>query len=647
MKKFPWACVALTALSLYSSSLLAANFSASFKNTDIREFIDTVGRNLNKTILVDPSVQGTVSVRTYNVLSEDEYYQFFLSVLDLYGLSVIPMDNGMVKVVRSSVARTAGVPVADSKNPGKGDEIITRVVRMENVPVRELAPLLRQLNDASGIGNVVHFEPSNVLLLTGKASVVNRLVDLVERVDRSGMQRREIVPLRFASAKELSDMLNNLNNEEQKGQNAPQLATKVVADDETNSLVISGTEDARARTRSLIGQLDREQNNEGNTRVFYLKYANASKVVPVLTGIGEQLKDKAGTPKSKTASTSSTDLNITADESTNSLVITAQPNVMNSLEKVIDKLDIRRPQVLVEAIIAEVQDGNGMDLGVQWTSSHSGVQFGSTGLPISQIKNKSIKTASFTGLATGFFNGDFGALMTALSTTGKNDILSTPSVVTLDNKEASFNVGQDVPVLSGSQTTSGDNVFNSVERKTVGTKLKIVPQINDGDMIHLKIEQEVSSVDASATTDASLGPTFNTRTINNEVMVHSGQTVVLGGLMENVNKQNVSKVPLLGDLPLVGQLFRYTSQDTSKRNLMVFIHTTVLRDDDNYSAATKEKYDQMRARQQQRMEEKKLGIVENNDVPVLPAFPKQDHSTPVGVTAPATSSSASRNPFKE
>ncbi|WP_421511889.1 type II secretion system secretin GspD [Enterobacter sp. JS8-1] len=643
MKKFPWACVALTALSLYSSSLLAANFSASFKNTDIREFIDTVSRNLNKTILVDPSVQGTVSVRTYNVLSEDEYYQFFLSVLDLYGLSVIPMDNGMVKVVRSSVARTAGVPVADSKNPGKGDEIITRVVRMENVPVRELAPLLRQLNDASGIGNVVHFEPSNVLLLTGKASVVNRLVDLVERVDRSGMQRREIVPLRYASAKELSDMLNNLNNEEQKGQNAPQLATKVVADDETNSLVISGTEDARARTRSLIGQLDREQNNEGNTRVFYLKYANASKVVPVLTGIGEQLKDKAGAAKSKTTSTSSSDLNITADESTNSLVITAQPNVMNSLEKVIDKLDIRRPQVLVEAIIAEVQDGNGMDLGVQWTGKHGGVQFGSTGLPISQIKNGTIKGASFTGLATGFFNGDFGALMTALSTTGKNDILSTPSVVTLDNKEASFNVGQDVPVLSGSQTTSGDNVFNSVERKTVGTKLKIVPQINDGDMIHLKIEQEVSSVDASATEDASLGPTFNTRTINNEVMVHSGQTVVLGGLMENVNKQNVSKVPLLGDLPLVGQLFRYTSQDTSKRNLMVFIHTTVLRDDDNYSAATKEKYDQIRARQQQRMEEQKLGILENSDSPVLPAYPKQSHATPAGVTA----TSASRNPFKE
>ncbi|MCS2158428.1 type II secretion system secretin GspD [Scandinavium sp. H11S7] len=639
MKKSPWKYSVLTALALFSGSIMAATFTASFKNTDIREFIDTVSRNLNKTILVDPSVQGMVSVRTYNVLTEDEYYQFFLSVLDLYGLSVIPMDNGMIKVVRSSVARTAGAPLADSKNPGKGDEIITRVVRMENVPVRELAPLLRQLNDASGIGNVVHFEPSNVLLLTGKASVINRLVDLVERVDKSGVQRREIVSLKFASAKDLSDTLNNLNNEEQKGQNAPHLATKVVADISTNSLVISGTEPSRARARALISKLDREQDNQGNTRVFYLKYANAAKIVPVLTGVGDQMKDKPGQAKGKMGS-GKEELNITADESTNSLVITAQPNVMNSLEKVIAKLDIRRAQVLVEAIIAEVQDGSGLDVGVQWSSKHGGTQFTGTGLPIGQVKSGENKGSGFNGLATGFFNGDFGMLLSALSTDGKNDILSTPSVVTLDNKEASFNVGQDVPVLSGSQTTTGDNVFNTVERKTVGTKLKIIPQINDGDTIHLKIEQEVSSVDANATEDASLGPTFNTRTISNEVMVHSGQTVVLGGLIENVTKQNVSKVPLLGDIPLVGQLFRYTSQDSSKRNLMVFIHTTVLRDDDNFSAASKEKYDQVRASQQQRLEEEKIGIIEPDHNSVLPAWPENSPASP------ATSTSDMRNPFK-
>lgn len=644
MKKFPWACAALTALTLYSSSMQAASFSASFKNADIREFIDTVSRNLNKTILIDPSVQGTVSVTSYNVLSEDEYYQFFLSVLDLYGLSVIPMDNGMVKVVRSAVARTAGAPIADSKNPGKGDEIITRVVRMENVPVRELAPLLRQLNDASGIGNVVHFEPSNVMLLTGKASVVNRLVDLVQRVDRSGMQRREIISLRYASAKELSEMMNNLNNEEQKGQNAPQLSTKVVADTETNSLVISGTEDARNRARQLVHQLDREQNNEGNTRVFYLKYANATKIVPVLTGMGEQLKDKGAAARNKGPSANN-DLNITADEATNSIVITAQPNVMNSLEKVIDKLDIRRPQVLVEAIIAEVQDGAGLDLGVQWTSKHGRTQFNGTGLPIGQFTDGNKKDTGYNGLATGFLNGDFGALLTAVSNDGKNDILSTPSVVTLDNKEANFNVGQDVPVLSGSQTTTGDNVFNTVERKTVGTKLKIVPQINDGDIIHLKIEQEVSSVDASATEDAALGPTFNTRTISNEVMVHSGQTVVLGGLIENVSKQSVSKVPLLGDIPVVGQLFRYTSQDNAKRNLMVFIHTTVLRDDDNYSSLSEGRYDGVRSLQQQRHEDKKIGIISPDSTTILPEWQEKTPVTASSVSTARVPVTPVRNPF--
>ena len=637
MKKFPWACVALTALSLYSGSLLAANFSASFKNTDIREFIDTVSRNLNKTILVDPSVQGTVSVRTYNVLSEEEYYQFFLSVLDLYGLSVIPMDNGMVKVVRSSVARTAGVPVADSKNPGKGDEIITRVVRMENVPVRELAPLLRQLNDASGIGNVVHFEPSNVLLLTGKASVVNRLVDLVERVDRSGMQRREIVPLRYASAKELSDMLNNLNNEEQKGQNAPQLATKVVADDETNSLVISGTEDARARTRSLIGQLDREQNNEGNTRVFYLKYANASKVVPVLTGIGEQLKDKAGTPKSKTASPSG-DLNITADDATNSLVITAQPNVMNSLEKVIDKLDIRRPQVLVEAIIAEVQDADGLNLGIQWANKNAGMtQFTNSGLPISTAiaganqynKDGTVSSSlasalsSFNGIAAGFYQGNWAMLLTALSSSTKNDILATPSIVTLDNMEATFNVGQEVPVLTGSQTTSGDNIFNTVERKTVGIKLKVKPQINEGDSVLLEIEQEVSSVaDAASSTSSDLGATFNTRTVNNAVLVGSGETVVVGGLLDKSVSDTADKVPLLGDIPVIGALFRSTSKKVSKRNLMLFIRPTVIRDRDEYRQASSGQYTAFNdAQNKQRGKENNDAMLSND---LLEIYPRQD-----------------------
>lgn len=652
-----------------SSPAFAADFSASFKNTDIHEFIDIAGRNLNKTILVDPSVQGTISVRTYDLLTEEQYYQFFLSVLDLYGFTAIPMDNGMLKVVRSSMAKTAGVPIADSQNPGKGDEIITRVVQMVNVPVRDLAPLLRQLNDSSGIGNVVNYEPSNVLLLTGKASVVNRLVDLVRRVDASGVQQRETYTLRYGTAKEIADMLNNLTNEEQKGQSAPQLAAKVVADNRTNTLILSGSQQARDRTRRLITQLDRYEVSEGKTRVFYLKYANATKIANVLNGIGDKIqaeKGKAGGakgPDSPAGGTAGNDLNITADDQNNALVISAQPDVMQSLEQVIARLDIRRAQVLVEAIIVEVQNGEGLNLGVQWIQKHGIAQFTGTGLGINRVQmgldqrdqdgrltvtNPLTNVLNnYNGIATGFFNGDFGVLLTAIASDSKNDILSTPSVVTLDNKEASFNVGQDVPVLSGSQaSTTGDNVFNTVERKTVGTKLKVTPLINDDNSVQLKIEQEVSSVDPTSSNSA-LGPTFNTRTISNEVLVRDGQTVVLGGLVEDLTTQTVQKVPLLGDIPLIGQLFRYTSNTKGKRNLMVFIRPTVLRNDTDYRTSSRTQYNSTRDAQLQRLEDRKLGILPPTDPKTLPTYPDNAPATVSPTVTPTSSATPrGRNPFR-
>ena len=655
------------AAAIYFSSASAADFSASFKNTDIHEFIDIAGKNLNKTILVDPSVQGTISVRTYDLLTQEQYYQFFLSVLDLYGFTAIPMDNGMLKVVRSSVAKTAGVPIADSENPGRGDEIITRVVQMVNVPVRDLAPLLRQLNDSSGIGNVVNYEPSNVLLLTGKASVINRLVDLVRRVDASGAQQRETISLRYGTAKEIADMLNNLTNEEQKGQSAPSLAAKVVADNRTNTLILSGSKPARDRTRRLIMQLDRYEVSEGKTRVFYLKYANATKIANVLTGIGDKIQTEkgkgAGAAKGPTGPTGGNDLNITADDQNNALVISAQPDVMQSLEQVIARLDIRRAQVLVEAIIVEVQNGEGLNLGIQWMQDHAISQFTGTGLGINRVRQgldqRDIDGRltvtnpltnvlnNYNGLATGFFNGDFGVLLTAIASDSKNDILSTPSVVTLDNKEASFNVGQDVPVLSGSQaSTTGDNVFNTVERKTVGTKLKVTPLVNDDNSVQLKIEQEVSSVDA-ATTSSALGPTFNTRTINNEVLVRDGQTVVLGGLVEDISSQTVQKVPLLGDIPLIGQLFRYTSNTKGKRNLMVFIRPTVLRNEIDYRNSSRRQYDSTRAAQQQRLEERKLGILPPPASPTLPNYPDNaPGAVSPTVTPTSNTTPRGRNPFR-
>ena len=608
-------------------------YGANFNNADIRQFVEIVGQHLGKTILIDPSVQGTISVRSNDTFSQQEYYQFFLSILDLYGYSVVTLDNGFLKVVRSANVKTSPGMIADSSGPGVGDELVTRIVPLENVPARDLAPLLRQMMDAGSVGNVVHYEPSNVLILTGRASTINKLIEVIKRVDVIGTEKQQIIHLEYASAEDLAEILNQLISESHgKSQMPALLSAKIVADKRTNSLIISGPEKARQRITSLLKSLDVEESEEGNTRVYYLKYAKATNLVEVLTGVSEKLKDEKGNERKPSSSGAMDNVAITADEQTNSLVITADQSVQEKLATVIAHLDIRRAQVLVEAIIVEVQDGNGLNLGVQWANKNVGAQqFTNTGLPIFNAaqgvadykKNGGITSANpawdmfsaYNGMAAGFFNGDWGVLLTALAINNKNDILATPSIVTLDNKLASFNVGQDVPVLSGSQTTSGDNVFNTVERKTVGTKLKVTPQVNEGDAVLLEIEQEVSSVDSSS--NSTLGPTFNTRTIQNAVLVKTGETVVLGGLLDDFSKEQVSKVPLLGDIPLVGQLFRYTSTERAKRNLMVFIRPTIIRDDDVYRSLSKEKYTRYRQEQQQRIDGKSKALVGSEDLPVL------------------------------
>ncbi|MGY3861235.1 MULTISPECIES: GspD family T2SS secretin variant ExeD [Aeromonas] len=612
-----WRLATIAAALMMAGSAWATEYSASFKNADIEEFINTVGKNLNKTIIIEPSVRGKINVRSYDLLNEEQYYQFFLSVLDVYGFAVVPMDNGVLKVLRSRDAKTSAIPVVDGSNPGMGDEMVTRVVPVRNVSVRELAPLLRQLNDNAGGGNVVHYEPSNVLLITGRAAVVNRLVEVVNRVDRAGDQDVDIIKLKFASAGEIVRLVTNLNkdNNPQGGTTSLLLAPKVVADERTNSVVVSGEPKARARIIQMVRQLDRDLQSQGNTRVFYLKYGKAKDMVDVLKGVSSSIEaDKKGGGNAAMgggASIGGGKLAISADETTNALVITAQPDVMAELEQVIAKLDIRRAQVLVEAIIVEMQDSDGLNLGVQWNHADYGsIQFTDTGVPITAKvaadklnKNGNPEPltklmSSVNGMAAGFYHGDWSMLATAIASNTKNDILSTPSIVTMDNKEASFNVGKEVPTPTGSQSsTSTDSIFNTIAYKTVGTKLTVTPQINEGDSVLLTIEQEVSSVAKQADGTAGLGPTFDTRTVKNAVLVKTGETVVLGGLMDEQTKEEVSKVPLLGDIPGLGYLFRYTSNSTAKRNLMIFIRPTILRDANVYSGISSNKYSLFRAEQ--------------------------------------------------
>ncbi len=609
----------------------AAEYSASFKNADLNEFINIVGKNLQKTIILDPAVRGKINVRSYDLLNEQQYYQFFLNVLEVYGFAVVEMDNGVLKVIKAKDAKVAAIPVVDDGSRFKGDEMVTRVVPVINVSVRELAPLLRQLNDSAGGGNVVHYDPSNVIMITGRASVVNRLVKIIQRVDKAGDQEVDIVKLEYASALEMVNMINSIQQtpKTSKSSTSSVLKPRLVADERTNSVIVSGEPKTRARVIKLVRSLDNELKNNGNTRVFYLKYANAKEVVDVLTGVSKGIEDASGGQSGSSNNISS--LNIQAHEGTNAIVISAQPALMSSLSSIIRQLDIRRAQVLVEAIVVEVSEGNGINLSVQWASTAgAGTQFKDNGVTASELatgvyainndeddyEDLASSLASIAGGVAGYVGNDWGVILQALSTTTGSNILATPSLTTLDNQEASFIVGDEVPVLTGStSSSSNDNPFQTIERREIGIKLKVTPQINEGDSVQMVIEQEVSNIKGKTSVDVI----FATRAVKTTVLAKSGETIVIGGLIDETVNETVDKVPLLGDIPYLGHLFRSTKSSTEKRNLMIFLRATIIRDDQTMMELSQRKYGLIRQIQLGQTEDG-IELMPNSNVPVLPEW---------------------------
>ncbi|WP_174848661.1 type II secretion system secretin GspD [Yersinia artesiana] len=568
------------------------NFSASFRDADIKEFINTVSKNINKTIIIDPKVQGLVSVRSYEQLDEEKYYQFFLNVLDVYGYTVVEMPNNILKVIPTKRAKNSFIPLQKNAENPLGDELINRVFKLKHLSAKSLAPLLRQLNDSSESGSIVHYDPSNVILITGRAAIVNHLYSIFSTLDQPGETEVELYKLNHAAASDIIKLVNQVIN-------PVNTTTKqesfnigaVIADDRTNSVIISGDRHIRKTAIQMIKRLDHQQDSYGNTKVVYMKYAQASKLLDVLNGVsqgGQSDKTKKIMGKSSIRNVS-----IKAYDQTNALVITADPKIMKELDQVIEKLDVRRAQVLVEAIIVETQNGEGLNLGIQWANKfYGGTNFLQKPSGIQTDNNRENPIPMMiAGLTAGFYKGNWNGLFTALATNSNNNILATPSIVTLDNMEAEFNVGQEVPVLTSTQTTATDKVYNSISRQSVGVMLKVKPQINKGDSVLLEIRQEVSSVADSSDVNAnSLGSVFNKRVVNNAVLVKSGETVVVGGLLDKKINKIINKVPFLGDIPFIGGLFRQSKEKIEKSNLILFIRPTILRETSDYSQVTVDKY---------------------------------------------------------
>lgn len=658
----PWGkrlggAVLVCLLGLYCALAAAADqggITLNFKDADIREVAATIGQITHKNFIIDPRVQGRVTVVSSRPVSSDAVYATFLSVLEVHGLAAAPSGD-MIKIVPSLEARQMPGYPYNSSTPG--DAVVTEVIQITNVSATQLVPVLRPLMSTEA--QLAAYPQSNVLIVSDRASNVTRLMDIIQRIDQSTDSEVEVIPLQNAPAGDMVQVLNSLMQADASGQNGTPL--KLVADERTNSILLSGDKGSRLRIRALIAHLDLPQET-GNTQVIYLSYAKAKDIADELKGyVGDLQKQSSG--KAAAGGASAPDVSVIPDDRTNSLVITAPPKIMRSIQDVIARLDIRRAQVLVQAIEAELTSDKSAELGVTWVAdaaNNGGIgltDFSNTGASIAGVaqsalaasQSSSTSSTSLTGftppqgltlgvgkIASGGFQ--FAALIRALSGDGETNILSTPSVVTLDNQEATIKVTQKVPFVTGQYTgattgassTTGAviNPFQTVDREDVGITLKITPQINEGDSVQLKIDQTVSDLTAT-----SIGgqPVTDNREITTNILAKSGEIVVLGGLIDNSLTESEQQVPVLGSIPLIGNLFKYRSTTNTKRNLMVFIQPSILRDSETAKHYTNEQYNYFRNVQLQ--DRSPVQLMPGDERPLLDDFNTQDKGMAPGTGA--------------
>ncbi|MEA2078504.1 MAG: type II secretion system secretin GspD, partial [Pseudomonadota bacterium] len=515
--------------------LLAQTITLNLKDADINALIGTVAEVTGKNFIVDPRVKGKVTVISSRAMDSDEVYQVFLSILKVHGFAAVP-SGAVIKILPDVSAKQDAIPSVGDDAPGRGDEMVTRVVQVDNVAAAQLVPILRPLVPQQG--HLAAYPATNVLIMSDRAENVSRLVNIIRRIDKVSDSEIEVIRLEYASAAEVVRILTAISRGEQaKGKGMPPGAQTLVADERTNSVLLGGDRSSRLRLRAIISHLDTPLERGGNTKVIYLKYAKAVDLVEVLTGVGEiQAEEIKGKPAAA-ASARGKQLDIQADEATNSLVITAPPALMRSLESVIRQLDIRRAQVLVDAVIAEIGESRARELGVQWavfdfsgsTTPLGGTNFTNTGTNLVDI-GQGIIDGELVGLTPGMSFGvgrlgndgvNFAAVVNALAGDSDVNILSTPSLVTLDNEEAEIIVGQNVPFVTGSFTSTGAaqgsvNPFQTVQREDVGITLKVKPQINEGNSIIMEITQEVSTISDDA---QAVDIITNKRNIKTKVLV--------------------------------------------------------------------------------------------------------------------------------
>ena len=625
-----------------------AMITPNYKDADLGQVIEAVSQVTGKNFIVDPRVRAQVTMLSSTPMSAGAFYEAFLAILQVHGFVAVPSGN-VIKILPDANARQLPANDLPDRVSSTSDEIVTQVIQVRNVSAAQLVPILRPL--IPQYGHLAAYPSSNMLIISDRAANVNRMVRIIQRIDSGGDSDIDIIRLDHASSAEIVRVINALTAA-QGAEGAG--GAKIVADERTNSVLLSGEASQRLRLRALITHLDTPLESGGDTQVRYLRYADAEAIAAKLKEQAQGVAAAAGGGApggAASAGGGDRSILIWAEPETNAIVVTAPPKVMRSLMQVVDKLDIRRAQVMIEAMLVEVTADATRDLGVNWIIDGSQDNF-LVGLFQSPIAGAGISEVA-AGVDAILGGGDttdlvapsgftlaagrnkdsgtnFAAILRAISGDGDTNIVSMPSVITLDNEEAQIKVAQEVPFITGQYTNTGNaagavNPFTTVQRQEVGNILKITPQITDEDTILLKIEQEASGV-APTQVQGAVDLVTNKRTITTRVLVDDGGMIVLGGLIEDRLTESETRVPLLGSIPVLGELFRTRSTQKTKSNLMVFIRPRVIRNAEQAAIETNAKYNYMRGLQLDR-NDGKVKLMPKTQQPTLPELQ--------GPTAPA------------
>lgn len=587
---------AMTVLStaLYANSMLEENnandavtWTVKHKNVEIRSFLDQVSKITGKTFLVDPEVIGKISVQSEAPLDKDGVIQLFFSILSVYGYTAIQTSTG-IRILPEKKAKSSGI-FFDENGDVTGSLLVTQIIPIKNAMASELVPILRPL--IPSFGHLASANEMNALIVSDHAENIRELEKLIAKLDQTTDSSIKVVKLKHAWAIDMLETLNSIGNSNSNGQPNQASGTRVIADERTNRLILKGKDGELNALANLINELDVETKSSSRLHVIPLRYADAETTATLISGL------LANTAKSGGNSAAM----VVADKDVNQLVIRADPSVMVEIAPIVTELDVPRAQVKIDAVIAEINMNNIEEAGIQWllggrdgnATPVAGTNFSAAGNSISSIAaSVAAGTPSLSAGATlgGAFTGgkfSLGGILQAIESSSAANLLSNPSITVLDNKVGKVLVGQNIPIETGSYNDTTGNPFTITERQDVGLTLQVTPRINANNEVNLDVLQLVEAVSSEVST---LGFVTTKREIKTNVIVPDGEILFLGGLFKNDEERINQKVPVLGDIPVFGALFRSSSTQLVSQNLVVYIRPTILRNKKHINAAAENSY---------------------------------------------------------